>query len=291
MKTNVLIALWNILTFSKTEIGKIDGHLNLNRANSQGDSLEYFVMDAFSGEGFKYDRKDEKLECYRKYFSYTGNANNPPDFIIEGGPSVEVKKLQKRNLSSIPLNSSYPKDYLYVTDTKITKECKSCEDHLGGWTKKENIYVVGNLNHNRIHTLWMIYGDCISASKETYERVGKIIKNSIDEISEIEFSPTKELGRVNNVDPLGITYLRMRGMWHIEHPNKVYYKYVGPQKNDKYTKIYILMKRNTYESLTPKPDFRDFISEGKISINEIEIANPNNPMKLIPAIFVKAVIS
>jgi len=35
-----------------------------------------------------------------------------------------------------------------------------------------------------------------------------------DAIADIEFSQTKELGRVNRVDPLGITNLRIQGMWH-----------------------------------------------------------------------------
>ena len=34
------------------------------------------------------------------------------------------------------------------------------------------------------------------------------------------FAETKELGRVNQVDPLGITNLRIRGMWQIETQEK-----------------------------------------------------------------------
>lgn len=290
MTTNVLVALKNILTFSKKELGKIDGHLNLNRANSQGDGLEYFVMDAFCGDGFKFDNKEEKLDCYRNYLSYIGNTNNPPDFIIRQGPAVEVKKLKKSSLSGIALNSSHPKDILYSNDTKITNASKECENDLGGWTAKENIYVVGNLNNNHIQTLWIVYGDCFCANKEAYQRVEKSVKAGVNQINEVDFSETKELGRVNNVDPLGITYLRMRGMWHIGHPVKVFKKHIGSDNND-FTKIYLLMRKKSYEALTPKPDFESFISEGKLTIDEIEIADPNNPIKLIPAIFVKAIIS
>lgn len=40
----------------------------------------------------------------------------------------------------------------------------------------------------------------------------------IGEINGLEFAKTKEIGRLNKVDPVGITYLRIRGMWGIKNP-------------------------------------------------------------------------
>ena len=51
------------------------------------------------------------------------------------------------------------------------------------------------------------------------------------ELQDVEFSETNELGRVNKVDPLGITYLRIRGMWGIENPIKVF-NYVAPAEQN-----------------------------------------------------------
>ena len=40
--------------------------------------------------------------------------------------------------------------------------------------------------------------------------------------SGLEAGETDELGRINKVDPLGITSLRVRGMWQIKNPSKVF---------------------------------------------------------------------
>ena len=44
----------------------------------------------------------------------------------------------------------------------------------------------------------------------------------INEIPDVELAETNELGRVNRVDPLGITNLRIRGMWQIQNPIRVF---------------------------------------------------------------------
>src|SRR5699024_11579610 len=61
--------------------------------------------------------------------------------------------------------------------------------------------------------LWFVYGDCYCADKSYYERIADTIKDGVSSIPDVDFGETKELGRVNKVDPLGITYLRIRGMW------------------------------------------------------------------------------
>lgn len=104
-------------------------------------------------------------------FSYLGNQNNPPDIILSGGDAIEVKKIQSKG-SAIALNSSYPKSKLHSDDSKITDACRECEV----WDTKDIIYAIG-----------------------------------VKEIEDIEFAETKELGRINRVDPLGITNLRIRG--------------------------------------------------------------------------------
>lgn len=42
------------------------------------------------------------------------------------------------------------------------------------------------------------------------------------QIPNISLTDTRELGKLNKVDPLGITYLRIRGMWGIENPFQVF---------------------------------------------------------------------
>lgn len=47
---------------------------------------------------------------------------------------------------------------------------------------------------------------------ETYSRIKETIKSGIENIFDVEFLEIKELGRVNKVDSLGITYMRVHGM-------------------------------------------------------------------------------
>ena len=41
-------------------------------------------------------------------------------------------------------------------------------------------------------------------------------------MGEVEFEETEELGRINMIDSLGITKLRVRGMWISQNPWKVF---------------------------------------------------------------------
>lgn len=284
--TNVLIALNNILNRKQNTMPTVIDHKNNNRVNSAGDLLEYYVKDAFCGKSADLEMTDEKLKEYQKVFSYLGNSNNPPDFIVRHGVAVEVKKIEGKSPNGIALNSSFPKDYLHHDDIRIKKECRDCENEYGGWTKKDMIYAVGNVEKNHLHSLWFVYGDCYAADKSTYERIATTIKDGVSAIPGVEFGETKELGRVNRVDPLGITYLRIRGMWGIEHPSAVYRTFINPDNTK--TNIYILMKKETYEKINDKPDFQQFIDQGILKIQEVQIPNPNNPAKNLDAILYSA---
>lgn len=281
-ETNVLIALKNILKNQKTSMPKVINHANSNRVNSVGDLLEYYVKDAFHGESSDLEMTDDKIAKYQEVFSYLGNTNNPPDFIIRHGEAVEVKKIEGINSNGLALNSSFPKDYLHHDDVRIKNACRICEDEYGGWVKKDMIYAVGNVKNNQLHSLWFVYGDCYCADKSTYERIANTIKDGVSAIPDVEFGETKELGRVNKVDPLGITYLRIRGMWGIEHPAGVFRSIINPNLSK--TNIYVLMKKETHEEIENKPNFQEFIDQGILEIKEVQIPDPNNPAKNLDAI-------
>jgi hypothetical protein len=195
----------------------VDAHKGKNRANNMGEALESFVKDAFA-DSFNETNTEKVNAEYNKTFSYFGNQNNPPDAILKGGDAIEIKKVEG-NASSLALNSSYPKDKLYADSPMITMDCRNCEID---WKEKDIIYAVGVVKDNNINRLCFVYGEDYAANHETYERIRTTIKNGIDSISDVEFGETKELGRVNKVDPLGITYLRIRGMWGIEIPFSVF---------------------------------------------------------------------
>jgi len=271
--SNILKAILNITKNPVIELR--DKYLGRNTINNVGEALEAYVQDAFAGTINETDSEIRK-QAITNTFSYLGNQNNPPDIILNNGDAIEVKKIQSMR-SAIALNSSYPKHKLYSTDPRITEACKTCET----WDVKDIIYAVGVTKDKNLDHLWLVYGDCYAASKEIYSRIGEKIKNGVLEISDIEFSETKELGRINKVDPLGITNLRIRGMWHIDNPNKVF------------NEVYIAEESNIFNlsCIMLKDKFVSFSNEDKmaicnnpdISIIDIEIKNPDNPAQLLDA--------
>lgn len=275
MNTNLLIALKNLVNKPVTSLTSYFSAAN--RMNGVGDALEVYVKDLFCGT-FSIEKYEEKVLLYPKYFSYDGNDTNPPDIMIRGGDAVEIKKLESFN-ADLALNSSYPKDKLYSDGPMITTECRACED----WKVKDVLYVVGGVTReNGLKSLWFIYGDCYAASRETYERIKEKISSGLTEIKGVELSETKELGRVNKVDPLGITNLRIRGMWTIQNPNKLF-KFTNLVDETDFV-VNALMLKAKYDSF-PEIDRKNLekMKVSGFSITDIKIPSPNNPKEMLDA--------
>ena len=244
---------------------------NHNRINSIGDSLEAYVKELFSNS---FDLSEtERLRIQSKIFSYFGNASNPPDAMLRAGDAIEVKKIESLN-PSLALNSSYPKEKLMANSSMISRACREAED----WQEKDLIYIVGVVNEKKIKHLAMVYGQDYCANEECYLRIKKKIKTNIENIAEIEFSETKELGRVNRVDPLGITYLRVRGMWGIENPWTVF-NYIY-QRNFEYSFNFMaIINEEKWNSFSNSNDLIS-LKHPNLKITDVEIKNPNNPAQL-----------
>ena len=213
---NILDAIYNISQRDELEIKDIT--FGNNRANNMGEGLEAFIKDSFANMFDETDKNKRNLK-YKEVFSFQGSKRNPPDLMLRNGPAIEVKKIESLT-TELQLNSSHPKQKLKSDSSFITKKCVTCED----WTEKEFIYVIGHIpkKTNRLSSLWLVYGDIYSASEETYLSLKDDIATNIDEMPDVEFSETNEIGRVNQVDPLGITNLRIRGMWLLQPPFKVF---------------------------------------------------------------------
>jgi NgoPII restriction endonuclease len=148
------------------------------------------------------------------------SKNLPPDFITRDGIAVEVKKIQskkststkiqsKKSTSTIHFNSSYPKKYYSDKEIKIPLN---------------TVYIIGTLSkENNLGKLWFVYGDCLFAENDFYKKHKKKIKEYIGSAKDKEKQgTTKELGRYNEIDPLKITDLRIRGMYQIKHPKEIF---------------------------------------------------------------------
>ncbi len=270
--TNIIDAIINLVTNPKFELKAYsESH---NRANNMGEALEEYVKDIFAGT---VNEKDENVRNQKlsEVFSYLGNQNNPPDSMLRGGDAIEVKKIES-NDSSLALNSSYPKAKLYCDSPMIKKDCRICEK----WDVKDMIYAVGVVDANNLKSLALVYGNDYCAEKSVYEQIKSVIKNGVESISGVEFSETKELGRVNRVDPLGITYLRVRGMWGIENPFSVF-NYIYKRDYSKDFNFMALINDEKYYSFNNYNKIEELCEYiPSLHIKNVKIKNPNNPAQL-----------
>lgn len=273
--SNVLTAFRTIVNNYQMDIKQVSN--GSNRANNMGDGLEEYIKNAFAGTINETDEQS-KLEKFSQIYSYSGNKNNPPDLILKNSDAIEIKKLESHS-TTIALNSSYPKSKLYANSTMITTACRTCET----WAQKDMLYVIGNVakNTNQLKSLWFVYGDCFCADKEIYERIKDTISSGITSIPDVEFTDTNELGKVKKVDPLGITDLRIRGMWHIENPMKIF-DYIYQYDASKNFQLICLMKKEKYESM-PLVDRQmiESLGNANVSVSDVRIKNPNNPVLLV----------
>jgi len=271
---NIISAIVNLVKNPQIELlRKGSSH---NRANNMGEALEEYIKDLFANT---VDVEDEQKRnsILSETFSYLGNQNNPPDSMLKGGDAIEVKKIESKT-SALALNSSYPKAKLFADSPMISKACREAED----WTVKDMIYAVGVVNKSTqtLDSLAFVYGEDFCADKETYENIKTTIKRGVESIEGVVFAETKELGHVNKVDPLGITYLRIRGMWGIENPftvfNYVYEK--NPKNKFNFMCIINMEKFNSFENTS---ELYELANKNKhFSIQDVQIKNPNNPAQL-----------
>lgn len=251
-------------------------HAGNNRINESGYALEDYVKNLFADT---FDcAENERLETWSEIFSYLGNDANPPDIMLKNGDAIEVKKIQS-NDAALALNSSYPKQILSAANPMISNACRTAEV----WSRKDLIYVVGVVQSNSVKSLCMIYGRDYCAAEECYNKIRRKIKSGVEEISGVEFAQTRELGRVNRVDPLGITYLRIRGMWHIENPFKVF-SYVYRRNLAADFNFMCVINSEKWNCLENRSKLFELQKNcPALKISDVKIKNPDNPAKLIDA--------
>jgi len=284
MENNILSAIQNIVSFRDNNL-KSYSSTYLNRINAVGEQLEFYIKDAIAGS-FRLPY-EEKQESYSKIFSWLGNQNHPPDIIIKNGDAFEIKKIESLK-SSLALNSSPPKDKLLSNDIRITADCKKCDG--GNWKEKDLFYVIGNAKGGIVNYLFFVQGTCYAAEHKVYEKVHEPVKKEINSILDslgLEKGETVELGKIKRVDPLGITELRIRGMWSIENPVNVFKDLCKIEENKFH--LFAILRKEKYLSY-PKEDIKEIESNKNIFVKDVKIKDPNNPAKLIEAKLITFVI-
>ena len=274
---NIIDAIINLVKISTEEIREVAK--SNNRMNSMGDNLEEFIKDLFAGT---FDETEERRnEKISEVFSYLGNSSNPPDIMLKNGDAIEVKKIEiskcRDITTELQLNSSYPKEKLYSSSTMISKSCKEAET----WTEKDMIYVIGAKEKNNLHSLFFVYGSEYAAEENTYVKIKNSISSTLKNTPGLELAETNEIARVNKVDPLGITSLRVRGMWLIKNP-WVVFNYIYERNKEKNFNFCAIISEKKYNTLDNKSLLEEISrKDTRLKIEDKNIKNPNNPAKLI----------
>lgn len=278
METNLLKAICNIKQLSKFEMSS-DLDMDANRITQEGKALEVFVKDAFSNSFDKTNTEKKKI-CHPKYFSYLGSKNNPPDAMLKNGDAIEVKK--REGYGAIPLNSSYPKNKLFTHDTRISQHCRDCEE----WSQKDILYVFGVVPKKKgLTSIALIYGDCFAADEEVYINAKNRLSDALGDLPEVSLD-TNEIAQVYDVDPLEVTSLRVRGMWNLKNPFKIFDDIFKFNPNNQSFALLALMHKSKFNSF-PKEDQEAIINDDDIHYEEVTILDPNNIANLIDSVYIR----
>lgn len=271
---NIITGIINII---KDQQKKLCSSKNVhNRLYALGEPLEDYIKDVFSGSmGLN---TQDKMKSHEKAFSYGGAKNNPPDAVLKYGDAIEVKKVE--SIGDIPLNSSYPKNRLYRDDPKLTSFCRNIDD--GNWSEKDIIYAIGCVDKRSqiLKSLVLVYGSIYCADKEYYEPIFNSIKESI-KCAPLVLEETEELAHINNVDPLGITYFRARGMWGISHPFKVF-EYLHKYARQNNFELMAIIPSDKFESFNNINELLELSHRDEnLVIKDEQVKNPNNTVEMI----------
>lgn len=274
---NILNMLINLSKVNDFEVNTL--YKGSNRVNNVGDGLEEYLKEAISGT-FELEVV-EKLEKFNEVFSYQGSSARPPDLMLRNGDAIEIKKLEKLT-SELQLNSSHPKSKLYSNSSFVNKACRECEE----WTERDIIYAIGHVDKEdkSLKSLWCVYGSLYAADQEVYLSIKDQVNKTLSDNPLLEFSETKELGRLNRVDPLKITNMRIRGMWLIQPPVKVF-DYIYKYNEELKFQVFLLVPEKKYLSfdVDSLAEIERLAADKIIQNTQVKVKDPNNPVNLIPA--------
>jgi hypothetical protein len=273
--SNILVAFSNIIQNYQINVSNIQ--TGNNRANNMGEGLEAYIKSAFASNFLESDKKKVKSNL-NSTFSYMGSKNNPPDIILKSSDAIEVKKVEQ--LGTLQFNSSHPKSKLLSSNPKIKAKCKECDGGL--WVEKDILYAVGHVpkGTKQLKSLWFVYGVNYAADKEVYTSVETKVKDALNLAKELDIiTDTKELGRVTSIDSMDITYLRIRGMWVIKHPAKVF-SHLYEQDTNSVFSLVAIIPLDKYSSF-PKKDRDNLESLENVQVSDETVPDPNNACDLM----------
>ena len=270
-----------------------------NSAQAQGSKFEDFVKDILCG--VRASDSHGRAKIFETHLAYQGSANYPPDAMYRGGDSgdaFEAKKTENINLSTLDLNSSHPYSHLTSDLSRLASEAKNCEV----WKQRDIFYVIGNVQKTKPkgNWMWMVQGSLFAADLETYRNFEKEIKSHIEiAIKSKGLVPgeTNELGRINSVDLLEITDLRVRGMWHIESPTKLFRGLSGIKESPSDgLVVHCLMRKSKWESLLlnksqQSKNFWQNQKKNNFQLVDLTVPDPDNSKGVVDTKLIRVVVN
>lgn len=273
--TNTLFAYKNILDHNSTKLPPIISKKG-NSSNNQGDSFEIFIKDMYCKTSMQYPYLEDKERDYKNYLSWLGDSKHFPDMIVRGGEGVEIKKLS--TFANLPLNSSFPKNYIYPDTQNLPTEIID-----SSWTQKNVVYATCNVpkknnSQAKCSTVWLAYGNTFVADKKVYlNMIDGIRAGAKSANQQASFVKSKELARIQNVDLKKYTTLRVRGMWELLNPQKVFSQYLNKTNlvvPAGTTRVNMIVLDSDFQNMV-QPDFSNLINQNRLVITQIDIPDPN----------------
>lgn len=280
MSPNILTAIKNISDFKTNNMSEYFQDYATTQVKTVRQQMEYYMKDAISGS-FKSVKDRKPTDRYNGVFSYIGSKNKPPDMIIQGGDALVIKTI-KTYKGSLTINNYPPKDRLKWNDPWILKNCQEIDG--GQWNSKDIFYVNGWTEKRKMKYLNFIQGSCFIPEEEVYNKKIHGLKKNIYNYLEsegLEVINTIGLAKVNKMDPLDITNLRIKCVWSIKNPLRIFSDTFSYDKNNDFTLI-VLMYKNKFDSF-PKNDIDAIVTDKQIEVKDVKIGNPNNPRKKMDA--------
>lgn len=256
-------------------LGTSLNHLRRPGVNRAGEGLELWFKHFLAGTIGHADEENIR-EIWDQQFSFHGGTNNPPDVIIRNSIAAEVKKTESAS-GTLQLNSSWPIRTLLREDAHITQECREAET----WTEKPFLFVVGRVNPTTksLMALWIVDGRCLADDEEIYS---SLMAEARASMLTLGGDSTREIGKFNSVDSLQRTALRVRPMFALDHPAKIFEKIFQPQETEQFI-LNVLIPTSSYLEFSEIQRKKLSELDRDLLVRDFEIQDPTDITRLMNA--------
>ena len=278
MNRNIVDAIGTLINLSAPLNQKFAGY------DDFADFVKNLFADSFNLMPYK------QRACRRENFSFVSSGAEIPDFMLCGGDAVEIKTVRLKSgehdpvkCSPIEFNTVYPRQKLFFDDPLVTNECRCAER----WQEKDVVYVVGALKRRQLIHLCMIYGVDYCAGEKYYSGLNYELKKLIAKIRAARFPYTRELARIGTVDPMGATYLKLYGMWHVENPWSFFRDVCRPNPNANFSFMCIINREKFHQLDNGRKIFAWAKDCDGLRLAKIRVKNPDAPDTFRDALLIR----